>query len=470
MFHFKSYDRKGRIRKPVIIMYSLFSIWQMVVMWMSSTTGYITDGALLKMPVSVNYTGLAYGSLFVSAVVFSFFPEYCLRFCRILGVLASLCVFFCFFYFDLPFCNVLYCILTICAASLTAAYVVVMISMFTLRDIWLENLAEIFFIGLFSLILLNGKYEIPFKFYNAVSFVSLLLCTISYFLLEEKNTDFTDFSGKKPPHRLLIFLGFTAFFTMFALTITTPLSLYIRNANIFLFSGQILTVFLLIFLERKTGNLYSVLSICAFISTAGLVLISCGFMKPLACFLLGTASSMSVTGMLIAGYAFSRYKSRFIAPAAVIVSGLATGGGQILYNLLKNRLTFYYIIMIGIYVIFIISYEFFVPVIEYRSGYGSMQLNHDSVLYPGIPAVKVGKITDTAEETVHAAVVVPVAEELSRREYEVVNLILSGYTATQIAAALFISLNTVKTHTKNIYSKLGINSKKELFELMRKKN
>jgi len=50
-------------------------------------------------------------------------------------------------------------------------------------------------------------------------------------------------------------------------------------------------------------------------------------------------------------------------------------------------------------------------------------------------------------------------EPLSNREIEVIQCIAEGLTNSRIAQRLFISLTTVKTHTRNIYSKLGINSR-----------
>ena len=50
-------------------------------------------------------------------------------------------------------------------------------------------------------------------------------------------------------------------------------------------------------------------------------------------------------------------------------------------------------------------------------------------------------------------------DPISERELEVLHLIAAGLSNKEIAAKLFISLNTVKTHTKNINSKLGVNSR-----------
>ena len=49
-------------------------------------------------------------------------------------------------------------------------------------------------------------------------------------------------------------------------------------------------------------------------------------------------------------------------------------------------------------------------------------------------------------------------EPLSERELEVLQLIAEGLSRQEIAAQLVLSLNTVKTHARNIYDKLGVNN------------
>jgi LuxR family maltose regulon positive regulatory protein len=50
-------------------------------------------------------------------------------------------------------------------------------------------------------------------------------------------------------------------------------------------------------------------------------------------------------------------------------------------------------------------------------------------------------------------------EALSERELEILRLIAKGLTNQEIGSQLYLSLNTVKAHTRNIYGKLGVNSR-----------
>ena len=50
-------------------------------------------------------------------------------------------------------------------------------------------------------------------------------------------------------------------------------------------------------------------------------------------------------------------------------------------------------------------------------------------------------------------------EPLSARELQVLGLIAAGHSNQEIATKLYLSLNTVKVHSSNIYGKLGVNSR-----------
>jgi len=54
----------------------------------------------------------------------------------------------------------------------------------------------------------------------------------------------------------------------------------------------------------------------------------------------------------------------------------------------------------------------------------------------------------------------PLVEPLSERELEVLKLLGTELSGPEIARELTVSLNTVRTHTKNIYSKLGVSNRR----------
>ena len=51
-------------------------------------------------------------------------------------------------------------------------------------------------------------------------------------------------------------------------------------------------------------------------------------------------------------------------------------------------------------------------------------------------------------------------EPLTERELDVMRLLASDLDGPSIARELVVSLTTVRTHTKNIYAKLGVNNRR----------
>jgi NarL family two-component system response regulator LiaR len=60
--------------------------------------------------------------------------------------------------------------------------------------------------------------------------------------------------------------------------------------------------------------------------------------------------------------------------------------------------------------------------------------------------------------------------ELSKRELEVLNLLAQGHSNQEIAAALFVSLSTVKTHVQNLFGKLAVKRRIQAVEKAKRLN
>ena len=61
-------------------------------------------------------------------------------------------------------------------------------------------------------------------------------------------------------------------------------------------------------------------------------------------------------------------------------------------------------------------------------------------------------------------------EELTGREHSVLRLLPTSLTPREIANELYLSLNTVKTHTRAIYRKLAVQTRHEAIEEARRRN
>ena len=60
--------------------------------------------------------------------------------------------------------------------------------------------------------------------------------------------------------------------------------------------------------------------------------------------------------------------------------------------------------------------------------------------------------------------------KISQRELQVLELMSDGLTNQEIADRLFVSLNTIKTHTSNLYEKLEVKRRTQAIETAKKLN
>ena len=82
-----------------------------------------------------------------------------------------------------------------------------------------------------------------------------------------------------------------------------------------------------------------------------------------------------------------------------------------------------------------------------------------AIYLPGLYRRVVGlKRIPVSEEAERRAVVEP----LTKREETILRYLASSLSNTEIANELYVSVNTVKTHQRSVYRKLGVRSRAEL--------
>jgi DNA-binding CsgD family transcriptional regulator len=89
---------------------------------------------------------------------------------------------------------------------------------------------------------------------------------------------------------------------------------------------------------------------------------------------------------------------------------------------------------------------------------------------PAAPAYVNGLIAATTTTAARASLPQELVEPLSERELDVLRLLGGDLGGPDIARRLSVSLNTVRTHTKNIYAKLGVTSRRDAVRQARELN
>ncbi len=120
--------------------------------------------------------------------------------------------------------------------------------------------------------------------------------------------------------------------------------------------------------------------------------------------------------------------------------------------------------------------------------YRFLVIEHSIEIYGGLTAATFAvlgiwlglKLTGTKERVVVKEVLVPAGEPfvpnerkredlgITRREFEILELIAQGMSNREIAGRLYVSENTIKTHSSRVFDKLGAKRRTQAVQLGKK--
>jgi len=184
-----------------------------------------------------------------------------------------------------------------------------------------------------------------------------------------------------------------------------------------------------------------------------------------ACVLLGMGSVGCWMNPLFGSILITKnYPSRFVAPGIIGIALITVLIHALLLNTFRNRILLLDLVYLVIAVAMVILYFMLEPYLFHS--FKNHPLTENADFQPGKQLTEnPNRQPSELPSNLQAATI----DYLSFQELRIVELSLQGYTYAEIAQALKLKLNTIKWYMKNIYSKLQINSKAELFNLAHRK-
>lgn len=146
-------------------------------------------------------------------------------------------------------------------------------------------------------------------------------------------------------------------------------------------------------------------------------------------------------------------------PVWIILPSQHMGRLSKMKNLKIDRLYWIYGLIMGLLLIVL-------QIVQYKTILQQIRLELAvaviGILFLGLGIWFGSKLLKASNEKINASEL-----GLSEREMEVLQLLSEGYSNKEIADRLFVSLNTIKTHLSNIYSKMGVNRRTQAVQKAR---
>lgn len=433
-------NNKITVKNYLLAFIETFSIWQMGVIYYSSKT--LTVNNINPLPVTLDNSiliiliGYIFGMLFIY-----FFPKKTILIGRIIMIISLFSSFVLFF--DIPslLFKILYYILTFNCVFFISINTSIIINLYSLKSALMDAIIGALVVGLSISIFQNDTVSFNFNLFNIISCICILLIVIALFKLPIKMK--TYFLTKKdkikmPPKRSIIGLIIIQVLCCLLTLFTSSLSESITNGVSISYFGLFISGLLAYIIYKK--NKLNPFKLCKYffgICSLGFVLylIPNNIFSYFGLLLQGFGLFSILIAPFLISNLFEIYPSKIIAPIVIIIDLFAVVVNSLLLELFRNNSTLLYIIYCSISIISVIVYLMIEQNLELQSLY---EISNKKILN----------------------------DSLSKRELEVTELLLKGYSNKEIANKLNISNYTVNDHIKNIYRKTNTHSRMELAQSM----
>ena len=462
-----------------------FIVWQMGILFFSGTTMSLFGRTPVPLTQADTSLVIAAGYL-ASILALSLFPRRAVWMERVLLPLALAATALMLLPLPPAAITALFYVEVFCCVFSIGGILTIASQQLALDFVWRDGILSMAVGGVLIALLQNEGRPVSFTAFTLVSILLLSMQTAFYWRLPAKLE--ARYAGRDRGPRMpgILFVGIWLIITFSTLLICLASSfaesvpggvsiLYLAAAGLAL----------LLWLLRRRLGVRSVRVFGGFFAVAvfGFVLAYLSLSLPVlrvpALLLLGMDTVLANLWMYFSAVSFRVYPLGWVgALGAGVGLALALLHAGLL-ELLRENLPLLYGIYAALSVALLLVYVFLEP--YFTHAWGKL---HGAEAAPAVPIPPAGKIPlageiPPARETPPARVIPtervtesqppepagPLAV-LSQQERILARLILDGHTETSAAKAMNISLNTQKSYRKNLYAKLDVHSKRELFALL----
>lgn len=441
--------KQYRVSSGLLLMFSApFIVWQMGIIYFSGTTMSLFGRT--PIPLTEGDTTLVIAAGYIASIIFlSLFPRMAVWAERLLlpAALAATALML------LPFSPGVITVFFYISAFVCVFSIGTMMSVaaqhFTVDTCWRDGIISMSVGGLLISILQNDLFSVSFTAFTLLSVVLIALLSVLFFIIPARiEADFVEKKNRGSLPGILftgiwLISGFSTLLICFAASFAES----VKGGVSTIYLSAAATALTLNLIRKRFGSgSVRVYGMFFAISVFGFVLALVSPSLPAAgiisCVFMGFVVMLANMWVFFAAAAFRIYATRFIgAIGAGMGLALALLHSELL-ELLRGNLPLLYSLYAAISMALLLVYYFLEPYFTYAWKKQGGQQTADRPKQPAAPFAG-----------------------LSEQEGVLVSLVLEGHTESSVAKMMNISINTQKSYRKNVYAKLDIHSKRELFML-----
>ncbi len=442
-----------------------FIVWQMGVLYFSGTTMSLFGRTPIPLAQEDTTAVIAAGYI-ISMLLLALFPRKAVLMERIAMPLALAATVLMMFPFPpavvtkLFFVSAFVCVFSIGTMCSIAA------QHFTVETTWRDGIISMTVGGILIAVLQNDLFNISFTVFTVFSVFLIVAQTVFYYTIPLKiEAEYVSRDNEvKMPKILFLGIWLISGFSTLLICLASSFAESVRGGvSVLYLSASVMAVILFLLRKRFGSGSLRIFGCFFALAVFGFVLsflsIYIHGLQIIACVLLGFIVVLANLWLFFAAASFRVYPTRFIGVIGAAIGFVLVAFHSGLLEALRNDTALLYGIYAVLSVGLLLIYFFMEP-------YFLRMWNKEY-------AIRANELLPLNEET--AAVSNAKAKAapqffgvLSEQERILAGLILDGYTETSASRIMNISINTQKSYRKNIYFKLDIHSKRELFELANK--